>query len=149
MLPIKLFFSYSHADEELRDQLATHLKLMERQGLLAGWHDRAIPVGTEWNKHIVRELEEADIILLLISADFLASDYCWDVEVTRAMERHEAGEAVLVPVLLRPCAWEEAPFAKYQGLPRDVRPVTEWDNRDQAWVDVVRGIRQVVDRLTR
>jgi hypothetical protein len=97
---IRLFFSYSHQDEALRDELAKHLSLLERDGVLSSWHDLAIVPGSEWAGHIDQHLEQTQIILLLISADFLASDYCYDRELTRAMERHEAGEAVVMPVML-------------------------------------------------
>src|SRR3954471_1709733 len=107
--PISLFYSYSHKDEALRDELETHLSLLKRQGVIAGWHDRRIEAGTEWAGAIDKNLEEAGIILLLVSADFLASPYCWDVEVRRAMERHEAGTARVIPVILRPVDWHSAP----------------------------------------
>jgi hypothetical protein len=90
---IRLFFSYSHQDEALRDELAKHLSLLERDGVLRSWHDRQIVPGSDWAGHIDQHLEQAQIILLLISADFLASDYCYDGELNRALERHEAGEA--------------------------------------------------------
>jgi hypothetical protein len=103
---IRLFFSYSHQDEALRDELAKHLSLLERDGVLRNWHDRQIVPGSDWAGHIDQHLEQAQIILLLISADFLASDYCYDRELNRAMERHEAGEAGVVPVMLpRPGGW--------------------------------------------
>ena len=100
--PIEVFFSYAHRDEALRDELAKHLRLLERQGIITRWHDRRITGGTEWAGAIDEHLRTAQIILLLISADFLASDYCYDVEVRRAMDRHEAGEARVVPIILRP-----------------------------------------------
>src|SRR5512147_326229 len=104
-VPISLFYSYSHKDEALRDELETHLSLLRRQGFLSGWHDRRIAAGTEWAGQIDHHLEAADVILLLVSSDFLASDYCWDVETRRAMDRHEAGTARVIPVILRPCDW--------------------------------------------
>ena len=143
--PIELFFSYSHEDEELRDQLANHLRLLERQGVIHSWHDRRIVAGAEWGKAIDEHLESARIILLLVSPDFIASEYCFDKEVTRAMERHESGEAVVIPIILRPTDhWSSAPFGKLQGLPMDVRPITLWRNRDEAFADVARGIRELI-----
>src|SRR3569833_1507881 len=115
--PIDIFFSYSHKDESLRDELAIHLKLMERQGIVRGWHDRRIDAGSEWRHAIDEHLERAGVILLLASADFLASDYCYELEMGRALERREAGEAVVIPVILRPCDWTHAPFAELQALP--------------------------------
>jgi hypothetical protein len=114
---INLFYSYSHEDEALRDELEKHLKLLQRQHIIDTWHDRKIMSGTEWDKVINKNLNTADIILLLISADFLASDYCWDIEIQRAMQRHEKKSAVVIPVLLRPCDTGNADFMKLQGLP--------------------------------
>src|SRR5262245_30934908 len=113
----KVFFSYSHRDEELREKLARSLSSLQRQGLITQWHDRRSGVGDEWQNAIDTHLKEADIILLLISSDFIASDYCFGVEVAQAMERHEAGLARVIPVLLRPTDWEGMPFSKLQALP--------------------------------
>jgi internalin A len=143
--PIAIFFSYSHKDEVLRDELETHLKLLQRQAVISTWHDRKIPSGKEWGGEIDRHLERAKIILLLISADFIASEYCWGNEVTVALQRHESGEAIVVPIMLRPCDWRGAPFSKLQGLPKEMRPVTVWENRDAAWKDVAVGIREMAE----
>ena len=142
--PIRLFYSYSHKDEALRDELEEALALLKRQGVISGWHDRRIGAGDEWKGAIDKNLEEAQVILLLVSASFLASDYCWDVETKRAVERHDRGEAKVIPVILRPCDWQGAPFAKIQGLPKDAKAVTSWANKDEAWTDVAKGIRKVV-----
>ena len=107
---LELFYSYAHEDEELRSQLDKHLSLLRHQRLIKDWHDRQISAGKEWTKELNTHLETAHIILLLISADFLASDYCYSVEMRRAMERHEAGEALVIPVILRPVDWEREPF---------------------------------------
>jgi hypothetical protein len=145
--PITLFYSYSHADEALRKKLESHLALLKRQGHLDDWHDRKIDAGTEWAGALDGHLAKADIILLLVSADFLASDYCYDKEMTRAIERHHAGEAVVIPVILRPCDWSTAPFAKLQGSPKDMKPVIKWKPRDDAWTDIATGIRSAVGDL--
>src|SRR3954463_12782517 len=146
-VPISLFYSYSHKDEALRKRLETHLSLLQNEGVISGWHDRRIAAGTEWDGAISENLDEAGIILLLVSADFLASRYCRDVEIKRAMEHHEAGTARVIPVILRPVDWHTAPFGKLQALPRDGKAVTEWSNRDKAFTDVARGIREVVKGL--
>jgi hypothetical protein len=127
--------------------LATHLSILQRNGVISGWHDRRIPAGMEWTDRIDERLNAADIILLLVSADFVASNYCYDKEMRRAMERHEAGQACVIPVILRPCDWEGAPFGKLQGLPKDMKPVTSWVNRDEAFKEVAVGIRTVADEL--
>ncbi len=144
---IEVFFSYAHKDEELRDELANHLKLLERQGVISAWHDRQITAGTNWEGQIDEHLESAKIILLLVSADFLASDYCYDVELKRAMERHEAKEARVIPIILREVDWQGASFGKLQALPKNAEPVTNWPNRDRAFADIARGIRRAVEEL--
>jgi hypothetical protein len=147
---IAVFFSYSHKDEALRDKLATHLKLLERQGVIQQWHDRQILAGTEWKGEIDGNLEAAQIILLLISADFLASDYCYDLEMGRALERHDARESRVIPIVLRPVdnLWK-APFGKLQALPTDGKAVTLWDNQDAAFADVAKGIRLAAEAWQR
>lgn len=145
--PIEVFFSYSHQDEKLRDELAKQLKLLERQGVISAWYDRQIIAGSEWGSEIDTHLDSAQVILLLISADFLASDYCWDIEVKRAMERHEAGEAIVIPVILRPVDWKGTPFSKLQALPKNAKPVTTWTNQDEAFLDAAKGIRQAVEQF--
>ncbi|WP_437994096.1 TIR domain-containing protein [Sorangium sp. So ce145] len=147
MKAIRLFFSYCHKDEALRDELETHLALLKREGILQSWHDRRIAAGDERAGQIDKHLDEAEVILLLVSADFLASDYCFDNEMRRALEHHNAGQARVIPVLLRETDWRGAPFARLQALPRDGRPVTSWRNRDEAWTDVVKGIRHAVEAL--
>jgi TIR domain len=144
---MKLFCSYSHKDEALRDELAKHLKLFERQGLIQSWHDRKIGAGDLWQEAIDRGLREADVILLLISADFLASDYCFDFEMNKALDRHAAGEALVIPVILRPVDWRGTPFSKFQALPADGRPVTTFENLDIALEQVAQGIRRAIEGL--
>ena len=146
--PISLFYSYSKRDKALREKLETHLSLLQNQGVISGWHDRGIEAGTEWDGAISRNLEEAGIILLLVSADFLATRYCWDVEIKRAMERHDEGTARVIPVILRPVdAWQTAPFGKLQALPEKGKAVTTWKNKDEAFTDIARGIRKAAVSL--
>ncbi|MEM9482295.1 MAG: TIR domain-containing protein [Cyanobacteria bacterium P01_F01_bin.116] len=147
--PIEIFFSYSHRDEVLRDEMAKHLSILKRQGVIAAWYDRDIEVGSEWAADIDTHLNSAQVILLLISPDFLASDYCFDLEMKRAMERHEAREAYVVPIILRPVDWSGAPFGKLQALPKNAKPVTSWANLDEAFENVAKGIRRLVERLSR
>ncbi|MEH2258125.1 MAG: TIR domain-containing protein [Nostoc sp.] len=146
---LQLFFSYSHKDETLRDELAKHLTILEWQGVISSWHDRKILPGEEWDHQINDNLNTADIILLLISSDFLFSKYCWDVEVKKAIQRHHAGEACVIPVILRSVDWSGAPFAKLQALPKNAEPVVSrnWHNQDEAFTDVARGIRAAAEKL--
>jgi TIR domain len=107
--PVRLFYSYSHRDEEFRSALETHLAVLRRSGLIAEWHDRMIHAGGDWRGEIDRYLASADIVLLLVSADFIASDFCWGVEMRKALQRHERGEARVIPIILRPCRWLNTP----------------------------------------
>ena len=144
---VRLFYSYSHKDETLRNELETHLKLLQRQGLLETWHDRKIEAGEEWKQKIDDNLERAEIVLLLVSADFIASDYCYEKEMQRAMERHKNHEALVVPIIVRDVNWRQAPFAKLQALPKDGKPVSLWKNRDSAWRNVSEGSERVVEDI--
>jgi TIR domain len=143
--PKALFYSYSHKDLKLRQSLEEHLSVMQRQGLISGWHDRKITAGKERNETIDKNLNEAHIILLLISSSFLASDYCWGVEMKRTLERHERGEATVIPVILRKCDWRGAPFGKLQVLPRNGKAITSWKNRDEAFTEVAFDIRRTLE----
>ena len=147
MDPLSLFCSYAHADEDLRDELARHLASLKRQGIIAEWHDRQIPAGNEWDGEIRQHLRDAEIVLLLISSDFLASDYCNDVEVEEAMRMHEAGDARVIPVILRPCDWKGTPFEKLQGVPKNAKPVTTWDNPDEAFLDITKALRRAAEAM--
>ena len=147
MDPVDLFYSYAHEDEKLRDELDGHLALLRRKGVIRPWHDRGIVPGQKWDEAIDAQLSTADLILLLVSMDFLNSDYIWGKELATALARAERGDASVVPVLLRAVDIEDAPFAKLQGLPTDLRPVTSWPNRDEAWADVAKGIRRTVEAI--
>jgi hypothetical protein len=144
---IEVFFSYAHKDEELKNELVKHLSILKRQGVITAWHDREITAGTEWAGEIDTHLNAARVILLLISSDFLASDYCYDIELVQAMKRHTTGEACVIPVILREVDWKGAVFGKLQALPKNADPVASWVNRDQAFADVARGIRKAVEEL--
>ena len=144
---VNVFFSYAHEDEQLRDKLATHLSALRHQGIIQEWHDRQIGAGQEWAGEIDHHLEAAHIILLLISADFIASDYCMDEELNHAMERHEMGEARVIPIILRPVDWEGLTFSKLQALPTDGKPITSCTDQDEAFLNVAKGIRSVVEEI--
>jgi len=146
--PLHVFYSYAHEDQQLCDKLEKALAPLEREGLIQGWHDRQIGAGTEWKDSIDKNLEAAQIILLLVSADFLASDYCYDKEMKRALEKHEAGEARVIPVILRSVDWTRAPFGKLLALPTGGKPVTSWANRDEAFANIALGIRAVAEEIT-
>ncbi len=145
--PIKIFYSYAHEDEALRKELEKQLSILRRQGKIIGWHNRNIRAGKNWRLQIDANLNAAHIILLLVSPDFVDSDYCYSVEMKRALERHSANEALVIPVILRPVLWEDAPFGDLQALPTDGKPVTLWLDRDEAFWDVAKGIRNAVKEL--
>src|SRR5260221_3923998 len=139
------FISYSHRDEVFRQELETHLAPLRRQGLLSVWHDRRITPGDHLDDAISENLESADLILMLISADFVASEYCYAREMTRALERNQARAARAISIICRPCDFQGLPFARFLLLPTDGKPVSSWPDRDAAWVDVVRGIRRALE----
>jgi tetratricopeptide (TPR) repeat protein len=142
--PLKVFLSYSHKDEEFRERFRVHLSELEREGLIQLWHDRRITAGTEWAGAIDEHLNSAHLIILLVSADFLASDYCNDVEMNRALERSRQGEARVIPVILKPCDWQTSRFASLQALPEGGKPVVDWKTEDHGFNNVVKGLRQVL-----
>ena len=142
---IEVFCCYAREDLSLLLKLRKHLAFLKRGVSLNIWHDMDVSPGAEWEEEINEHLNTAHIILLLVSPDFMASEYCTSREMKRAMERHERGEASVVPILLRPVHWQEAPFAKLRVLPNNTRAVTEWQNRDQAWSTIAQGIKQVAE----
>jgi tetratricopeptide (TPR) repeat protein len=145
--PLALFISYSHKDDDLRAKLDTHLSLLKRQNVFDVWHDRRIAAGREWAGAIDDALEKADVVLLLVSSDFLASDYCYDKEMMRALQRHDQGTARVVPVILRPCDWQSSNFGKLQALPRDGRPVVSYADPDTAFTEVSVALRALADEM--
>lgn len=143
----RLFFSYAHRDEDLRNELEIHLATLKRQGVIQAWHDRRIVVGNEVHEEISEHLENADIVLLLVSPYFIASDYCYDVEMIRAMQRHERREARVIPVILHPCSWQRLPFGKLLATPTDGRPVSKFPNQHDAFLEITESISRAVEEL--
>jgi hypothetical protein len=142
---MEVFLSYSHRDEDLRNELEKHLSILKRQGAIDVWSDHRIGPGEEIGGQIDQHLESADVILLLVSSDFLDSDYCYDVEMARAMERHEQGEARVIPVILRPCAWHGAPFGHLKAIPTDGKPVVKHPTLDDGFLEVVEAVSAVAN----
>jgi hypothetical protein len=140
--PLRVFYSYSHKDERMLERLRNHMAMLRRQGLITEWYDRGIDAGGQWRNEIERELEAADVILLLVSANFLASDFCYEKEMTRAVDRARRGDALVIGVMLRPVrGWEDTPFAAFQVVPRDARPISRWSDADEGYCDAVEKIR--------
>ena len=147
--PARVFCSYSHFDSEFTRELEGHLYSLIRQELIILWYDRRIAPGSNWKEEIPKELDEADIILLLISSFFISSDYCYHIEMGRALQRHKEGSAVVIPVFIRAAHYDGLPFADLQGLPPDGRSVSEYENRDKAWVIVVEEVNRTLKNLNK
>jgi hypothetical protein len=149
--PFNVFISYAHDDTALRKELDKHLTLLKDNKIINTWTDTDIMPGTEWEDQIREKVENAQIILLLISADFLASSFCQSVEMTRAMERHKANTARVIPIILRPVLWEISSLGKLEALPlsteKRLLPVISWSQRDDAWRNVALGIYAVANEL--
>lgn len=145
--PLQVFCCYARSDQQYLHELKKHLAILQREELIEIKADIDISPGTEWEQEINRHLEEAQIILLLISADFIASDYCYDKEMRQALALHEQGKTRVVPVIIRPSSWQQSPFGKLQVLPPQAKPVESWQNRDEAYTSITEGIRSVVKEL--
>ncbi|GAJ30312.1 MULTISPECIES: toll/interleukin-1 receptor domain-containing protein [Alphaproteobacteria] len=146
---MKAFISYSHRDTAALERLHTHLSMLRREGQITEWYDREILAGSDLDSEITAQLESSELFLVLVSPDFLASDYCYDRELRRALERHESGEAIVVPIIVEPCDWKSSPLKQLKALPRDGQPVSEWTNQNNAFLDVVTELRRVVAREDR
>ncbi|MDQ2886316.1 MAG: toll/interleukin-1 receptor domain-containing protein [Chloroflexota bacterium] len=147
MHPYEVFISYSHKDSSFLSELQNHLVNLRKQKFISTWNDKDISPGTEWKKQIMDRLNSAQIILLLISSDFMASDFCYSVEMERAMQRHDADEARVLPIIVRPVDWKGAPFSKVQALPSEGKAVTRWPTHDDAFLDVAQRIRDAIEDL--
>lgn len=145
---IRVFYSYSHKDEVFREQLEEHLAILRRTGLIQEWSDRKIVAGRDWKNEIDENLLAADLILLLVSSSFIASEYCIEKELNMAMSLHESGRARVVPIFVRPAIFAGAPFAGLQGLPKDAVSISEWSNIDLAWQNVAIGLRKVLEDIS-
>src|SRR6266480_4157652 len=146
-MPVKIFFCYAHEDEQLLNKLKNHLFPLKRTGLIDIWHDRDISAGTDWEQQIKSQLNQAQIILLLVSPDFMVSDYCYGIEMQRALERHDLGEARVIPIILRHVYWQGM-LGRLQALPTDARPIKSWPDLDEALYNVTEGIRKVIEEIT-
>lgn len=149
--PVDLFISYASSteDEALLRELEKHLANLKRQGIVRTWHQGRVIPGEVRSDEIKAQLKAADVVLLLVSVDFMNSDACWDVEMAAALDRHRAGECAVIPVILRPCDMKGAPFAALKALPEGGKPVTKWEDREDAWLSVVEGIRTAIEKIPR
>jgi hypothetical protein len=138
-----MFVSYSHADGHALDRLHKHLSMLEREGLITAWIDQAILPGGEFTTQISEQLERSAIFVALLSADYLSSSYCYEKEFARALELYEIGGMTIVPIILEPCDWQASPFQKFVALPKDGKPISEWTNENNAYLDIVNGLRRL------
>ena len=141
--PMKLFISYAREDEEYKDELEKRLKPYVRNQTIHSWSDRAILPGSEWDEEIKLAMASSDMILFLISSDFLASDYIHDVEIARAMEKYEKGELRIVPIVVRTSDLSQLKIKQFQALPKDAKAVSTWEDEDEAWLDVINGLKRI------
>jgi hypothetical protein len=144
---VHVFYSYSRSDEPLMAELDGQLSGMRSEGRIKTFWDRDITPGREWHSEITEELQNADVVLCLVSEDFLASRYCQQVELPGAIEMHHQGLVRAVPIILRPCEWNGTLLGQLQAIPRNGRPVTEWEDRSEAWAEVVRGVKTAIDEV--
>ena len=144
---LKIFLSYAHEDEDMKTELDKALVMLKRNNKIDVWQDRKILAGQEWDDTINKEIESADIILLLVSVDFNNSKYIWEKELAIAMQRHQKNEARVIPVVLRACEWQAMPYGKLQALPSGGVAVKKFADSDEAYTDIAKGIRAVVDYM--
>jgi hypothetical protein len=145
---MKAFISYAHRDRAMLERLHTHLAMLRREGGITDWYDREILAGTVIAREIPAQLEDSRLFLALVSPDFLSSQYCYEKEMTHAIERHEAGQIVIVPVILEPCDWLSSPLQPFKALPGDGKPISEWTNQNAAFLDVVSELRRLVSAMS-
>lgn len=141
---IKVFISYAHEDEKYKNELAKHVSALVRQGVLEEWNDRQVKAGDEWDQAIKSKLNQANIILFLVSKNFIASDYINDVEIHNAITRHKKGEVRIVPILINYCFFDGSPIAQFPIFPKGNKPIQAWKNPDEAWLDVIHGILNTI-----
>jgi hypothetical protein len=144
---LKVFMSYSHVDKKLQEMLVKHLRPLEREGLIDVWADQQILAGGDWDKEVSAKLDRSDIILALVSIDFINSDYCYDTELEKALVREAEGQAKIIPVVLRDCLWMKSPLGRLKALPTDGKAVTSWQDIDEAFTKVAIGIRDAANAL--
>lgn len=147
-MSVKVFISYAHKDEQHKDALIEHLTTLRRSGVISDWHDRKIVPGQNWKDQISENLEQAELILFLVSSTFLASEYCFEVEFSRALAKHAEGSAQLIPIIIRSCDWKTTNLNTFQGLPKDAQPIATWVDQDAAWLNVIDGIKRNLAEFT-
>lgn len=145
---IKVFFSYSHNDETNRNELEKHLAVLKRDGFIQTWHDRRILAGSEIGNEIDQNLTESNLVLLLVSPNFLASDYCYSLEMQKAFEMQKQGLAWIIPIILDYCDWQNTPLKDMLACPEDGKPISEYPNPNKAFNEITNAIRRVIRQIT-
>jgi len=146
-MTVKIFISYAHEDKQYCERLVSHLAYLERNKKVEIWSDVDILPGQEWAKSINFRMTEADIILFLVSSDFIASDYCYQIELPAALERYNKNETVIIPIILRPTDWLDTLLGNFQALPKGGKPINNWGNQERAYLDIVSGLKKVISNL--
>lgn len=143
----KLFVSYSRKDKKYLEKFKVQIASLKRKNIIEDWNDQEIIGGDVWEDILKHQLETADIIVFLVSPDFIASDYIYDIEVKKAIERHRKGEVIIVPIIIRPCDFNSLEISKFQALPKNAQPISKWVDDDEAWLDVLLGIKKIIERF--
>ncbi|MEM9093065.1 MAG: toll/interleukin-1 receptor domain-containing protein, partial [Cyanobacteria bacterium P01_F01_bin.53] len=146
--PLNVFISYSHHDEAIKNALVTHLASLKREKKISPWQDQMIEAGDNWDDAIRQALKIADIVLLLVTPDFINSDYCFNKEMKEALKRHKRGDTRVIPIIARPSDWKSTPLGKLQALPKELRAIKIWDNEDEAFLSIVQDLRCIVESLS-
>ena len=143
-MAVNLFISYSHKDEKFKEDFEDHLSSLKDQNIIDVWHDREIIAGQEWKDEIDENLANSEIIIFLVSASFNSSQYCTSIELTQAIKQHQEGKSILIPVIIRHCDWQAYSYGKFQGLPKDGKPIASWSDSDEGWLDVIQGLKKTI-----
>lgn len=146
---IKVFLSYSHADEKYKEELDKHFAALKRSDKVETWNDRELQAGTKFDDDIKSHLNQDDIIILLISSDFIASDYCYNIEMQRAIERANNNECKVIPIIVRPCLWTETPIKDILALPKDGKPISKYEDSDEAYLEIVSAVNNMINSFER
>ena len=144
-MAVNVFISYSHKDEIFKDSLVEHMAGLKRSGQINEWHDRKIIAGQDWSKEISEHLESSNLILFLISSSFMNSDYCMNIEAKTALQMHKDRRAQLIPIVVRSVEWSDSELSKLQGLPKDAAAISSWPDQDEAWVNVIKGMKAHIE----
>ncbi|MDQ3020628.1 MAG: toll/interleukin-1 receptor domain-containing protein [Bacteroidota bacterium] len=144
-MAINIFISYSHADELYKNDLVNHLSGLKRSGIINDWDDRKILPGEKWDEEIKKHFKDSKLVLFLVSSDFMASDYIQDIEIRTAIEKHERGEITIVPIIIRDCDYTSLSLSKFQALPKNAKPISSWENKDEGWANVVQQLKKIIN----